>query len=68
MIIFLYSLKPYDIWSVLMAHLLLHDFLHLFMYDAGNTVCLTVVRARIIFRMKMHPAKRAQAQVTGNVP
>jgi hypothetical protein len=38
MIIFLFSIKSYDFWPVLMAHLLLHDFLHLFIYDAAKTV------------------------------
>jgi hypothetical protein len=38
MIIFLFSLKSYDFCSVLKAHYLLHDFLHLFIYDAAKTV------------------------------
>jgi hypothetical protein len=38
MTIFLFSLQCYDFWPVLMAHLLLHDFLHLFIYDAAKTV------------------------------
>jgi hypothetical protein len=37
--IFLFSLKFYDFWPVLMANLLLHDFLHLFICDAAETIC-----------------------------
>jgi hypothetical protein len=39
MIIFLFSLKSYKFWLILIAHLLLHDFLHLFIYDASKKVC-----------------------------
>ena len=35
-IIFLFSLDSYDFWPILMANLLLHDFLHIFIYDAAK--------------------------------
>jgi hypothetical protein len=36
MIIFLFSLNSYDFWPILLADLLLHDFLHFFIYNAAK--------------------------------
>jgi hypothetical protein len=35
---FLFSLKSNAFWPILIAHLFLHDFLHLFIWYADNTV------------------------------
>jgi hypothetical protein len=55
MIIFLFSLNFYDFWSILIADLLLHDFLHLFIYDAAKTVCLLTSYIRKIATVAQLP-------------
>jgi hypothetical protein len=73
MIIFLFSLKSYDFWPVLMAHLLLHDFLHLFIYDAAKTSAHVVQykksnRGTVLnsnkFRMDIHFNPAASQNIT----
>ena len=46
MVIVLFSLDSYDFWPILMADFLLHDFLHIFIYDAAK-------RAHVVQRIQL---------------